>query len=125
MYPMMISNKQIKLITSLHVKKYRYEHNKFLAEGEKIADMILHSSYNIDAVYATNEWLSNHKPKKSIEYFEVSERDLEKISMLKTPHNVIVVADIPNHEFNPHSLKNNLTLVFDEIKAPGNFGSII
>jgi TrmH family RNA methyltransferase len=121
----MISNKQVKLITSLQVKKYRNEHNKFLAEGDKIATMILNSDYKIDAVYATNEWLSNHKPKNNIQYFEVSEKELEKISGLKTPQQVIVVADIPNPEFNPHSLKNNLSLVFDEIKDPGNFGSII
>jgi len=121
----MISNKQVKLITSLQSKKFRNEHNKFLAEGEKIADMILKSSYKIDAVYATHEWLSNHKINNSIQYFEVSEKELEKISGLKTPQQVIVVADIPELEFNPHQLKNNLTLVFDEIKDPGNFGSII
>src|ERR1035438_4296518 len=121
----MISIKQMKLITSLQVKKYRNEHNKFLSEGDKIADMILNSNYKIDAVYATNEWLSNHQPNKSIDYFEVSNKDLEKISGLKTPQNVIVVADIPEDDFNPHSLKNNLSLVFDEIKDPGNFGSII
>jgi TrmH family RNA methyltransferase len=121
----MISNKQVKLITSLQVKKYRHEYNKFLAEGEKIADVILKSSYKIDAVYATKEWLSNHKPKNNIQYIEVSEKELEKLSGLKTPQNVIVVADIPELEFYAHSLKNNLSLVFDEIKDPGNFGSII
>jgi TrmH family RNA methyltransferase len=121
----MISNKQVKLITSLQVKKYRYEHNKFLAEGEKIADMVLKSTYKIDAVYATNEWLSNHKINNSVQYFEVSEKELEKISGLKTPQNVIVVVDIPEIESYPRSLKNNITLVFDDIKDPGNFGSII
>jgi TrmH family RNA methyltransferase len=121
----MISNKQVKLITSLQVKKYRNEHNKFLAEGEKIADMLIKSSFKIDGVYASLEWLSNHKQNNSVQYFEVTVKELEKLSGLKTPQQVIVVADIPELEFNPHSLKNSLSLVFDEVKDPGNFGSII
>jgi len=121
----MISNKQVKLITSLQVKKYRHEHNKFLAEGEKIAEILLNSSYKIDTVYATNEWLSKNKIPNSIQYLEVTEKELVRISGLKTPQNIIVVADIPEIEFNPHLLKNSLALLFDEIKDPGNFGSII
>ena len=47
----------IKFINSLKQKKYRWQHNLFVVEGEKMVDELLASRFETEAVYATAEWL--------------------------------------------------------------------
>lgn len=63
--------------------------------------------------------------KKKVNAEIISAKDLEKISALTTPQEIIAVAEIPSHDFKIELLKNSLTLVLDEIKDPGNLGTIV
>ncbi|MEI6817012.1 MAG: RNA methyltransferase [Bacteroidota bacterium] len=122
----MISNNQIKFIKSLQTKKFRNEYGIFIAEGDKISKMILKSDYKVHSLYATNDWLnSNHEIIIDINHEEVSINELGRISSLKTPQEVLVVVKIADQKLNPKDLLNQLTLVFDEIKDPGNLGTVI
>ncbi len=53
----MLSKNQIKFVNSLKQKKYREEHNLFIAEGNKIVSELLNSSIVVKQVYATSEFL--------------------------------------------------------------------
>ena len=123
----MLSKKQIQLLTSLQVKKYRNEFGLFIAEGNKIADLLLNSEYTIHSIYATKEWFKTSKvPNDSnIHHYETTKKELAIISGLTTPQEVIIVAIIPEDNIDLNDLKKGLTLVFDEIKDPGNLGTII
>ncbi len=123
----MITKNQIQLLTSLQIKKFRNEHGLFIAEGEKISALLLNSSYKIHSLYATKEWLTGNKISNdlSTKIFETSNHELQKISGLSSPQEVIIVAEIPNHSLQFNDLNSALTLVFDEIKDPGNLGTII
>ena len=50
-----LSANKIKYIRSLHQKKYRDEHNLFIAEGEKIVEEALRSGYNVKEVFYEKE----------------------------------------------------------------------
>ena len=50
---------------------------------------------------------------------------MEKISQLSTPQNVLGIFNIPNISINDISLSSALTLMLDDIKDPGNMGTII
>ena len=52
----MISRNQIKLIQSLRQKKYREQYGLFVVEGEKLVDEFLKSDFEIENIYATNQW---------------------------------------------------------------------
>ncbi len=121
----MLSKNQLKFINSLKQKKFREEHQLFIAEGKKIVIELLQSSITVKQILATSSFLRNHKIEKGIEFFEVKESELERISSLSTSNEVIAVCEIPKNELNTNSLKNKLTLVLDEIKDPGNLGTII
>ena len=115
----MISKNQIKLITSLTQKKYRKQHQLFLAEGEKVIDEILNSSFELEHVYCTQDIFNNvESTKKSI----IGESDLKKITALNTPNNCLAVFKIPVEQ-KIDSI--GLTVVLDDIKDPGNLGTII
>ncbi len=115
----MISKNQIKLISSLAQKKYRKQHQLFIAEGEKVIDEILNSSFELEHLYCTETIFDNVKSsQKSI----ISDSDLKKISALSTPNNCLAVFKIPSDK----KINNNgLTVVLDDIQDPGNLGTII
>jgi len=117
-----------KYINSLRIKKYREQHNAFVAEGEKIAGELLQSDFSILHIVAAPEWIEKNpesKEKFSSKMIEVDEAGMKKITELKTPSPVLIVASIPEWKVNDEELKTNLSLVLDEIQDPGNMGAVI
>lgn len=125
----MISKSQVKYIQSLHLKKFRQAHRAFIAEGVKIVGEFINSGqYRPIEVFATAHYLLQHAAEldaKEIRYTEVSEGELKKISLQSTPNQVLAICPLAEAELNVKDLKNGLTLFLDEIKDPGNLGTII
>jgi len=99
----------------------------FLAEGPKVVHELIHSEYRIKTITAIEGWIKTHHKQLSaeIEVIPVSQKELERISTLKTPNEILAVVEIPENappDFNP---ANHLILVLDEIKDPGNMGTIL
>ena len=116
---MSISKNQLKLITSLSQKKYRIKHQLFIAEGVKVVEEILDANYKVHLLFCTNDFICNVEKNKVI---VVSEKELKKISKLKTPNKVFAIFEFPAVT----SLKENgLILALDAINDPGNLGTII
>ena len=83
----MLSRNQIKFIQSLKQKKFRMQHQLFVVEGEKIVNDFLNSDWKIEQIYATKEWEGDA--------VEVSIKELERISSLKTPNKVLAIIKMP------------------------------
>ena len=115
---MSLSKNQLKLITSLGQKKYRVKHNLFIAEGTKVVNEFLNSTFQLEALFCVDD----SEYKKSDKVFLISITELKKISNLSTPNNVLAIFKIPNVK----SFENEgLVLVLDELNDPGNLGTII
>lgn len=121
----MLSKNQLKFVNSLKQKKFRMEHNLFIAEGTKIVQELLQSKIKIKHVFATSDFLNKTKIDKTIECIEVKVTELERLSAQTTPNDVLAVCEIPHYELNKDELNDKLTLVLDNIKDPGNLGTII
>lgn len=129
----MLSKSHIKYIHSLRIKKFRVEQNSFVAEGSKTFLELLKSTFNIQSVYATADFIQNFSSRSQEGFFkldkskfvEVEENELKKISNLTTPNEVLVIAEIPKYEFSSEQILNQLNLVLDDISDPGNLGTII
>ena len=123
----MLSNSKIKYLKSLKLKKFRQKYNKFIVEGDKMAEQILRSNkYKIDSIYALDEFVRSNN--NSLSSFNerltiVKETQLERISLLKTPNQVLIVLDIPTE--NDHLKFEGNALFLDKIQDPGNLGTII
>ncbi|WP_395053906.1 RNA methyltransferase [Flavobacterium sp.] len=115
----MVSKNQIKLITSLQQKKFRQVHKLFIAEGAKVIEELLNSNFELHYLYQTELIFINVSQDK----FEIiSEQDLKKITALTTPNNCLALFKIPVSNV---VFANDLTLVLDDIRDPGNLGTII
>ncbi|MBL0329541.1 MAG: RNA methyltransferase [Bacteroidetes bacterium] len=121
----MLSKSQISFINSLKQKKYREEHRLFIAEGAKIVPELMQSAIVVKQVYATSDFLRNNVIPATVERFEIKENELERISVLTKANEVLAVCETPNYVLNAEDLKGKLTLLLDDIKDPGNLGTII
>lgn len=115
----MIAKNQIKLIRSLSLKKNRYRHQLFIVEGRKNIAELLDSDYKLDSLYATNDWIHDHLDRNAI---QVNSKELAQISNLKSPDDVLAIVKMKN---NVRVSKYGLTLVLDDVRDPGNLGTII
>jgi TrmH family RNA methyltransferase len=120
----MLVKSQAKDIQSLGQKKQRDKLGLFIAEGPKIVTELLQTA-TVQQIYALKEWIDdNRNLLNHAEVTEVSTAELEKISQLTTPNNVLAV--LKKFDESPSiETKGRLTLVLDTIQDPGNMGTII
>ena len=116
----MLSRNQIKYITDLSQKSVRYAERKFVVEGEKLVAELISSRFTIEGIYAIPGWESPYGG----EIIPVSEKELGRISHLKTPNKVLAVVRMPE-ENGQLKMDSGLTLFLDRINDPGNLGTII
>ncbi|AXG69904.1 tRNA (guanosine(18)-2'-O)-methyltransferase [Kordia sp. SMS9] len=114
----MISKRQIKIITSLHQKKYRKSTGLFVAEGKKVIQEFLNSNFELDTLFTTDESLFAFNPKVTL----ISEAELKKISFLKTPNKTLALFKISEVAA---AETEGLIVALDAIRDPGNLGTII
>lgn len=123
-----LTKNNIKYIQSLKNKKDRDEHGVFVAEGDKMVSELL-SGMKCKLFLATHDFIKENKlilEKAQIEeLLEISRKELERISFLKNPQQVLAVFLKPTYSYNLDSLKTQLSLVLDGIQDPGNMGTII
>lgn len=123
----MLSKSRISDIRALHLKKNRQEKQVFIAEGSKLVLELLESSFTVESIYATVDWLKRHGDQTagSGETVPVTAEELGKISTLSTAPEVLALVKIPAYQFNPDSITGRYSLVLDGIRDPGNLGTII
>jgi RNA methyltransferase, TrmH family len=125
----MLNKTHTKYIQTLHHKKFRDENEVFIAEGPKVVLELLDSrEFVCQQLFAVEEWLVNNQKTlqqySGTEIFTVKDFELEKISLLTTPNNVLAVFK-KKTQSKPVELKGRITLVLDTIQDPGNLGTII
>ena len=117
----MVTKSELKYIQSLSDKKVRLETGCFIAEGVKLVGEMIAAGYPLKAVYALDSWES---PDATLEVTRIEAFELEKMSMLQTPNQVLAVAMMPQKK-ETLNLAGPLTIVLDGIQDPGNMGTII
>lgn len=121
----MLSKTIVKYIQSLSHKKVRDEEGVFIAEGPKVVAEFLSSNLlKCKNIYALKSWIDEQQTDfKNIPDEEISDIELGKISLLKTPNKVLAVfykKQQPSVE-----IQNKISLMLDDIQDPGNLGTII
>jgi RNA methyltransferase, TrmH family len=118
------SKSLLKQIRSLQLTKFRNEHGLFVAEGVKIVRELLQSDLTIKAVVGTEEIIRKFSEEfHSVAYFTVKHAELKQASGMKTPNQVLAIAQIPVYE--TQDIPDRHILVLDGISDPGNMGTLI
>ncbi len=113
-----LTKSDIKLINSLKRKSKRRENGLFVVEGIKNVRELLQSNYKVRKIFSLEE--------TSLQFDKstpVTEKELQKITHLSTPNQVLALAEIPSL---PQEITFDKTiLAIDGVNDPGNLGTII
>lgn len=115
----MIVKSEIQLVRSLADKRARTETGLFIAEGAKLIGELRASTLRIHRIYAL-EGVFNGP-----DVTTVSSKEMERLSLLKTPSDSLAVVEIPRRRLEPERLRRSLVLALDDVQNPGNLGTIV
>lgn len=114
-----MTRSEIQLVRSLSDKRGRSEHGLFVAEGAKLIGELRRSDLRIRRIFATEGLFEGPE----IEC--VTEKEMERLSLLKTPSNSLALVEIPRYRLDAAHVGQRLTLALDDVQNPGNLGTII
>ncbi len=123
----MFSKNKSKFIKSLQIKKFRTEYKKFLVEGAKSTLELINSDYFINELFVTERFYQENSSifsQRKLTVEIISESDLSSISTFASNNAAIAVATMKENN-TISTAKNEFALVLDEVKDPGNLGTII
>ncbi|HMP99221.1 MAG TPA: RNA methyltransferase [Cyclobacteriaceae bacterium] len=123
----MISKNKLKFIKSLQIKKYRQQEQSFLVEGAKSVLEVLRSDFEIISLLGTERFISNNSAElltRSYELIEVSEGELVAASTFESNRDALAVVKMKAPQL-PVISNDEFVLALDEIRDPGNLGTII
>lgn len=121
---MALSKNRIKYIRSLELKKNRKADKVFLAEGPKlVGDLLGH--FHCHFLIATSGWLATNRNLPVEDVTVVTEEELSRASLLKTPQQVLAVFSQPDEVLDVTVVSRSLCLALDDVQDPGNLGTII
>ena len=110
----MVSKNQIKWITSLQLKKYRLEHQLFIAEGVKVIQELLQSNFVLEDLFATEEVFNSFSVKNKT---VVTEAEMKKITALSSASSCLAVFQMPKET---KSSYKGLIVALEDNRDPGN-----
>lgn len=113
------ANPFIKELKKLKNKSDRYERGLFLVEGENcVQELISFKAELVDCLLFTDKYENEFKGFKS---YLVSERIMESLCDTKTPQGIVAVCRMEKGL----NISGNLSIYLDNVKDPGNVGTII
>lgn len=122
----MLTNKQIKLINSLHSKKGRKENDLFLVEGEKSLLELIKSDFQVDFFVISESQPALYHKISQASNAPIYLLDIDTIQKLSTlVNNQIGLAVVQQKKFPSFQIQDRYTIVLDGIRDPGNLGTII
>lgn len=121
----MISKSKLKDLCAFRLQKNCDEQSVYVAEGTKMAHEAAASDATLRICCATSKWLAENEAvaARFEQIFEVSEADLERLSLQKTPCGVWMLIDRETQH--PVDPKAPLVLALDRLQDPGNLGTIM
>ena len=128
----MITKAQIQFIRSLDQKRVRDESGCFIAEGDKLVrealDLPKRSPFRLRTICGVAKWLDSNisgLENSNTEVIPVSERELERISLLKSPNQVLAVISHDVLALSQFDFSKDLLIGLNQVQDPGNVGTII
>lgn len=124
------NNATIKLVKSLHIKKYRDEYDLYIVEGWKMVKEAIVENCPIHMLIYSQSFdihkLKLDREKKDIPLVCVADNLFKQIGDVKTPQGIIGVLKKEQKDMDYILSKNSgFWVVLDRVQDPGNMGTII
>jgi TrmH family RNA methyltransferase len=123
----MLSKNQVKYINSLSIKKYRQQHKSFLVEGAKSVVELLESDFTVELLIATADFQQKYGSilsKYAVTVESVTPDELARLGSFQTNDSCLAIAKTKENQI-LHIEKGEYALVLDDVRDPGNLGTIL
>lgn len=125
-------NRWIKLARSLHRRRVRYRERAILVEGIRPVQELLNAGVSTQAVLisesldsASRVLMSSNAAALDVSVFSVEASVFELASDTETPQGVLAICEMPDTSFSPPGQANPLLLIIDQVRDPGNMGTLL
>lgn len=115
-----MSKTVLKEIRGLKLKKNRDTRGLFVAEGTKMIDELLNSNVQCEGLYGLKDVKETYL---SHPFNEITKKEMDQISLLKTPSEILGVFKKPN--WAPIGFNEERMVLLNDVRDPGNLGTII
>lgn len=114
-----------RMVASLDSAKHRRETGCFVVEGSKCV-LDTWEYFTCRHLIATPAWIErNPDIAKAGNAVKATKADMERMSHLSTPPQVMAVYELPSHEISTVNPAENLVIALDRVQDPGNLGTIM
>ena len=113
-----------RLVRALDTAAHRRREGAFVAEGDKCVHDT-YDAFDCRFLIGRRQWLEEHRDMcvRADAVYCADGADMERMSLLKSPREVIAVYNIPDNTPLPDAV--GLVVALDHIQDPGNLGTII
>jgi TrmH family RNA methyltransferase len=125
----MLSNSQIKLVKSLHIKKIRVAKKQFIIEGHRLIEEAFRAKTKFDDIWCTEQYAEKNNEllialKRAQNTWETtSEKSLSQVCDSRNNQGIIALITLPEQA--QFKIDNSPLLLLDNISDPGNMGTIL
>ncbi len=115
----------LKILSKLNQKKYRSEYGCFIVEGKKGVSEAITSGKEVIQLVMTRQFANQEKNfGENQETLIVDEKDFAKLAETVTPSGIAAIVRMPDNNLETIK-KTKLIAVLEDIRDPGNLGTII
>ena len=100
----------MKQVRALEMKKYRDAQQLFVAEGNKLVTDLM-KAFECKWLAARSSWVEVQPDLRTGEVIEVRDDEMRKISLLKTPQEVLAVFSRPTYRLDEADPNSQLILI--------------
>jgi TrmH family RNA methyltransferase len=118
----MPSQSEIKLFSSLKLKKFRQKYGLFVVEGAKTVAELVHSSMKVRHILTSHELPFDAG---DISVAHISVKEMERLSSMDNPPGILAVVELPSYGAEISEDSKGPVMALDGIRDPGNLGTMI
>ncbi len=124
-----LQNSIVKEAAELNLKKYRSQRCEFLVEGVRAVQEAINSGWELTAIFfddtVSGEKISLMLQHNAVACYHVNRAIIERLTDTKNPQGIVAVVKEQQNSLADLADENGLLLVLDEVRDPGNVGTII
>lgn len=121
-----LTKNELKKISSLQQRKFREEYGLFVVEGVKMVNELLQSDWEVQTICSTADWVvPEGAASRGFDHYTVNQKELERMSSMRNPDRVLAVVKQPQSQTIPDEWPKGLVLALDDVRDPGNLGTIL
>jgi len=124
-----VQNFIVKEAAELKLKKYRSERGEFLVEGLRAVQEAINSDWELTAIFfddaVSGEKITTMLQRNAVPCYHVSHAIIERLTDTKNPQGIVATVKVHDSTIADLAGQQGLILVLDEVRDPGNVGTII